>query len=78
MIDVQNHALTSPKPFNLSKSRDRPKLQSTEEKEEEFIKQIKPFKARQVDPRVLCSSGDFGVPKVAKRPLTIPEVNKRM
>ncbi|KAI9291930.1 hypothetical protein K502DRAFT_368041 [Neoconidiobolus thromboides FSU 785] len=36
-----------------------------------IIQEVKPFKALPLDPRIMNSSGDFGVPKVKKTPLTV-------
>ncbi|EPZ34420.1 TPX2 domain-containing protein [Rozella allomycis CSF55] len=58
--------LTVPKsPLLLTKSRIKP-ISNSSELEEEIIQSIKPFKANPVDPRVLNSAGDYGVPKIKK------------
>ncbi|KAF9215324.1 hypothetical protein BGZ59_001708 [Podila verticillata] len=36
------------------------------------FKRLTQFKARPLDPRVFTSAGDLGVPKIAKRPVTVP------
>jgi hypothetical protein len=69
---------TEPEPFKLATeelaSRRGPAhVLSTEEAEEKMIKEIKPFKARPVDPRVLRSAGDVGVAKVTRKPPTAPQ-----
>jgi hypothetical protein len=45
---------------------------STEERELEYIKNHKPFKAKPVSQSIINSSGDLGVPRVKKRSVTEP------
>ena len=52
-----------------------PRELSTEEKEEEMMKQIAahPFKAQPVNTEIMHSRGDYGVPRIPKKELTVPE-----
>ncbi|KAF8932056.1 hypothetical protein BGZ52_011066 [Haplosporangium bisporale] len=45
---------------------------SAHEREGLRFKRLTQFKARPLDPRVFTSAGDLGVPKIAKRPVTVP------
>ena len=70
--------ITEPQPFKLATDelaarRGPHAVLSTEEEEEKQMKERKPFKARQLDPRVMQSAGDLGVAKVPRKPLTTPE-----
>ena len=55
-----------------SRTSSRPRPKSTAEMEMEQMKQFqsKPFRAKPVDPRVMNSAGDLGVPRLPKKPLT--------
>lgn len=67
--------LTAPQEFKFhSTARSRATDYVPKEKlEEEELKNIKPFKALPLNPKILESAGDLGVPKVPKRALTVPE-----
>lgn len=66
--------VTKPKSMKLqtrirSRFSSRQPLSQTD-RDELFMKSLKPFKAREVSARIMQSSGDLGIPKVAKRPIT--------
>lgn len=70
--NYHHNKLTTFKEFKLStdsraaSSRDSQRPLSTAEREELEIKSFKPFKARPINPKILNSCGDVGVPRVAK------------
>eukprot|EP01087_Luapelamoeba_hula_P020639 TRINITY_DN7075_c0_g1_i1.p1 TRINITY_DN7075_c0_g1~~TRINITY_DN7075_c0_g1_i1.p1 ORF type:complete len:487 (+),score=90.54 TRINITY_DN7075_c0_g1_i1:88-1548(+) len=71
-------ALTEPREFVFTTAmRVRPsKYITTEEKERRELEHLRAthrFKARPLDPRILQSAGDLGVPCVPKRPVTQPQ-----
>eukprot|EP00850_Spirogloea_muscicola_P007798 SM000040S14810 [mRNA] locus=s40:561787:566309:+ [translate_table: standard] len=50
------------------------RLKSSEELEEEVLAALPPFRARPWSKQVMNSSGEVGVPRVTKRPVTEPKV----
>ena len=67
--------LTEPKAPSFAsdlRAASRPAVKSTEERELELIQKYNknPFKANPVNKRIMNSSGDMGVPRLAKKPLT--------
>eukprot|EP00762_Andalucia_godoyi_P007307 ANDGO_01518.mRNA.1 Targeting protein for Xklp2 homolog len=66
--------VTEPKPFQFaSEDRKRPVAYAGREKlEEEELSKMPKFKAIPLNEKVLQSAGDLGVPRVEKRPVTIP------
>ena len=71
----QPKQLTEPKAPTFAtdaRAATHPTPKSTDEIEMEQMKQFhdKPFKAKGVDPRVMNSAGDLGVPRLEKKPLT--------
>lgn len=74
----QDHFVPSDKPFSplqctipaspdlATAARSRPMLVVEEEK-------FPTFKAAPIDPKVFESRGDYGVPRVEKKPCTVPE-----
>eukprot|EP01135_Chromosphaera_perkinsii_P005262 Nk52_evm12s328 gene=Nk52_evmTU12s328 len=68
----QPMALTQPKtPKLISGTRLRPiVIKSKEELEEEEMKKIPKFKAKELNPRIFESRGDYGVPRIKKKTLT--------
>ena len=47
-------------------------MMTSEEREAAALAALPAFKARTLDPRVLHSTGDLGVPRIEKAPLTQP------
>lgn len=43
---------------------------SQEERDDLFMRSLKPFKARNLSQKIMKSNGDLGIPRVAKRPTT--------
>eukprot|EP00743_Colponemidia_sp_Colp-15_P001972 GILK01002145.1.p1 GENE.GILK01002145.1~~GILK01002145.1.p1 ORF type:complete len:714 (-),score=130.71 GILK01002145.1:182-2245(-) len=74
-VDTRPLTLTKPEPFNLSTAgRERShKELSTAEREMQELANVQPFKARPLNPKIMESCGDLGVPKVSKVPLTEPQ-----
>ena len=74
---IKKASLTIPESPHITKVRPKtapaaPVL-STEERQLQHIKSQPTFKARPVDSRILKSHGDYGVPRVKKPTLTVPE-----
>ena len=71
--------LTVPQSPALTKTVSRKHVASTAEREEEMMTAIasKPFKARPVNPAIMNSVGDYGVPRVAKKEPTVPSAAPR-
>lgn len=66
---------TTPQPFHLqtdelARQRGTKPPMSTEEMEMASMAELRPFKARPLDSRILTSAGDVGVPKVARKQST--------
>jgi hypothetical protein len=75
VIFVAVHRYHLPQPFHLqteelARSRGPRTMLSSDEQVAQMMQQLKPFKARPVDSRVLHSAGDVGVPKVARKKST--------
>eukprot|EP00940_MAST-03C_sp_MAST-3C-sp2_P002647 g2647.t1 len=74
-INAGSQPLTEPEGFDLRTSRIQRKtnVKSSQELEEEYIRKNGRFRARPLNTRVMQSAGDLGVPKIDKRPPTIPQ-----
>ena len=57
--------------FEMDKLRTRPLPASALELEEKMLAEIKPFKAQPINPLIFESMGDYGVPRVEKKPTTM-------
>lgn len=65
--------LTEPKPFHLATSqrtKAESKILTRAQREEEEMKQMTTFKARKLNPKVMNSNGDLGVPRVVGKRCT--------
>ena len=75
-LSFEHKKLTDPKAPSFAtdkRAATHPKVKSTEEREMEIVDQyngVDKFKANPVDPRVMNSAGDLGVPRLPKKKLT--------
>ncbi len=71
--------LTQPQPFHLHTA-DRAAahppqpLLSTAERELKELEAVQPFRAAPINPKVMNSAGELGVPRIKKAPPTVPKV----